>query len=295
MQTAVLDTTLCGGRILGETIRTDGATAGWFFKDAGEKDYRHDDHGVMVLFSPVPLYETRVNGTRRAVMAPAGTVEIKPAGSDIWARWDRQMESAYFALTPPRMEALARSEFGRDGARLLYRGIFRDDAVQRLADGAREEFRRGLMTAERVDSLATLIGVHLLRRHSTLSDRPFDVPRLRGGLAPHVRRAVMDYIDANLSRPLPLEDLALVAGLAPTYFLRAFRQETGLTPHQYVLSQRVAAAERLLIRGEDSLAEIAVAAGFASQSHMTTVFGKVRGRTPGSYRHHRAPHLRMAG
>jgi AraC family transcriptional regulator len=91
-------------------------------------------------------------------------------------------------------------------------------------------------------------------------------------------------MEGNLGHSLTVAEIAAVAGLAPNYFLRAFREEMGTTPHQYLLALRVTAAERMLVNPEMDLAEIAYAAGFSSQSHMTTAFGKLRGQTPGAYR-----------
>jgi AraC family transcriptional regulator len=150
----------------------------------------------------------------------------------------------------------------------------------------REEFQSGeaAMSELYLDSLASLLSVHLLRHYSNLSAPREVAPPRRGGLSPRVRRAVLEYMEANLGRGLTLAEIAAVAGLAPNYFLRAFRQEIGITPHQHLLALRVAAAERMLVSSELDLAEIAYAAGFSSQSHMTTAFGKLRGRTPGAYR-----------
>lgn len=91
-------------------------------------------------------------------------------------------------------------------------------------------------------------------------------------------------MEANLERRLSVAEIASVADLAPNYFLRTFRQEMGTPPHQHILALRVAAAERMLLNSEEDLAVIAYAVGFSSQSHMTTAFGKLRGRTPGAYR-----------
>lgn len=99
-----------------------------------------------------------------------------------------------------------------------------------------------------------------------------------------MRRAVLDYMAANFERGLTIAEVARVAGLAPNYFLRAFRQELGTPPHQYLLALRVTAAERMLLETDLGLAPIAYATGFSSQSHMTTAFTKLRGRTPGTYR-----------
>jgi AraC family transcriptional regulator len=135
-----------------------------------------------------------------------------------------------------------------------------------------------------LDSLASLLTIHLLRHHSNLADRREVPPPRRGGLSPRVRNVVLEYMEANLGRGLTVAEIAAVAGLAPNYFLRAFRQEMGTTPHQHLLALRVSAAERMLVNSEMDLAEIAYAVGFSSQSHMTTAFGRLRGLTPGAYR-----------
>jgi AraC family transcriptional regulator len=135
-----------------------------------------------------------------------------------------------------------------------------------------------------LDSLASLLSVQLLRHHSNLSDRREVAPPRRGGLSPRVRKAVLEHMEANLGRGLTVAEIAAVAGLAPNYFLRAFRQEMGTTPHQHLVALRVTAAERMLVKSDRDLAEIAYAAGFSSQSHMTTAFRKLRGQTPGAYR-----------
>jgi len=59
---------------------------------------------------------------------------------------------------------------------------------------------------------------------------------------------------------------------------------TGLTPHQYVMSRRVARARRLLEEGELPITAIAAETGFASQSHLTDLFRREVGVTPRAYR-----------
>src|SRR5258708_19230128 len=123
----------------------------------------------------------------------------------------------------------------------------------------------------------------MLPHPSNLADRREVTSPRRGGLSPRVRRAVLEYMEGNLGHSLTVAVIAAVAGLAPNYFLRAFRQEMGTTPHQHLLALRVTAAQRMLVNPEMDLAEIAYAAGFSSQSHRTTAFGKLRGQTPGTY------------
>ena len=69
--------------------------------------------------------------------------------------------------------------------------------------------------------------------------------------------------------------------LSAGHFARAFRQTTGLSPHQWLLRRRIDKAHELLCEGKLSLAEIASACGFADQSRFTKVYARLRGIKPG--------------
>lgn len=78
--------------------------------------------------------------------------------------------------------------------------------------------------------------------------------------------------------------LARSVGMPMRAFGTAFRQATGLPVHQFVLRARADAAVKLLAETSLTLAEIAVRVGFSHQAHMTRVFSRIKGRTPGQYR-----------
>jgi AraC family transcriptional regulator len=132
-----------------------------------------------------------------------------------------------------------------------------------------------------LEGLATLLTVHLLRGFG--SSRPA-LPQYRGGLAPRQMRRVLDYIDAHLTDELGLVELAAIAGLSPNHFGEAFKTSVGKSPHQFVTERRVEQAMALLRNDERSIAEIAQAAGFSSQSRLTQNFRRVTGLTPGQFR-----------
>ncbi len=119
---------------------------------------------------------------------------------------------------------------------------------------------------------ATLLG--LAHRSAPFSGRRID----------HAASTVADYVEAHLDQSIGLRDLAALADAPETQFLSDFKATFGATPHQYVLSRRIARAQELLAAGAMPLAEIAYACGFASQSHMTDVFREKLGVTPGRYR-----------
>jgi len=109
-------------------------------------------------------------------------------------------------------------------------------------------------------------------------------PVRRGGLAAWQLRRVTEVMAADLSADVALSDLASACGLSVSYFARAFRQSTGQTPHQWLLAQRIARARTLMTSPGVPLADVALACGFADQSHFTRVFKNVVGASPAHWR-----------
>jgi AraC-like DNA-binding protein len=126
---------------------------------------------------------------------------------------------------------------------------------------------------ERYMSVMALI----LSRHARLGD-PAPVGAERGP----VRRA-QEFLDAHYAETIDLPTLAAVAGVSRFHLIRAFRKETGLTPHAWLADRRVRAARDLMIAGR-SPGEAALDCGFADQSHLTRAFKARVGVTPGRFR-----------
>lgn len=107
---------------------------------------------------------------------------------------------------------------------------------------------------------------------------------LQGGLAPWQERKAKDALVAHLDGALALEDLARECRLSVGHFSRAFRQSTGMAPHQWLLRQRIETAKKLLVDHRMTIAEVAIASGFGSQSHLTRFFSARTGVSPGAWR-----------
>jgi transcriptional regulator GlxA family with amidase domain len=90
------------------------------------------------------------------------------------------------------------------------------------------------------------------------------------------------YIEDHSSEGISLTQLAEHVSLSPYYLLRAFRAEVGMPPYAYLESVRVRHAQHL-IESFKPLADVAIEAGFSSQSHLTNRFKKIIGVTPGQY------------
>jgi RpiB/LacA/LacB family sugar-phosphate isomerase len=105
-----------------------------------------------------------------------------------------------------------------------------------------------------------------------------------GGLPPRRLQRVFIHIRENVARDLSVTELAQVVGMSQYYFSKLFKMSTGITPHQYVMRQRVERAQEHLRESRMALAEVATQVGFETQSHFTSVFRRLVGATPKHYR-----------
>jgi AraC-like DNA-binding protein len=93
-------------------------------------------------------------------------------------------------------------------------------------------------------------------------------------------KRVLTYIDEHVWESITLATLAQVAGLSRMYFAAQFRIATGCSPHECVLRKRIERAQQLLLETSEPLASIALAVGFQSQAHFSTVFKRFAGLSP---------------
>src|SRR5262249_21388023 len=94
----------------------------------------------------------------------------------------------------------------------------------------------------------------------------------------------MEVLHARGADRLRLAKLAADVGVEPPYLARAFRQQTGCTMSEYRRRLWVHKAAHLLTSTDMSLSQVALAAGFADQSHLCRVFKAQLGITPQAYR-----------
>lgn len=105
----------------------------------------------------------------------------------------------------------------------------------------------------------------------------------KSGLNHRALKRVISHIEENYHVEIPLAELASVAFLSTYHFSRLFKQSTGLTPHQYVISYRVRKAVEMMGNGHLNMKEIARQVGFCDQSHMTRHFKRIMGSSPVQY------------
>jgi len=117
----------------------------------------------------------------------------------------------------------------------------------------------------------------LMLRYGGLADR-FSSSRAP---ARNVDRA-REYLHDHLAERVTLDELASVVGLRRRQLIEGFKRHFGLSPHQYLIQARIQTSHRLILRGLP-LAEVALAVGFADQSHFIRHFKAILGVTPARY------------
>jgi AraC family transcriptional regulator len=215
---------------------------------------------------------------RRALMQPGAYVLLDRGSSQQPIRWSGLRETLYVRLQAERLQRLAPDL--ADGAHATPRYAVADPHVQHLALSMLEEARLGAPHgALYADGLSLALLAYLL---APVGETP--LARRSGRLPQAKAAAVRDYVTAHLSSDIALVDLARIAGFSAHHFAMLFKSTFGDTPHRYVLAQRVDAARRLLREDGLSISDVALALGFADQSHFTAIFRKATGTTPKRFR-----------
>ncbi len=225
----------------------------------------------------------------RAHRLRPGHLLFLPAGQEVRGVTEMRGPLRYLRLhlDPAAAGAAADEELGRAAGWGFTTGLDFDcpPIVAAGAELAAEVEAPGPAGTLYMQSLAGVILLQLLRHRSDLPPRRLAAALAGGGaLAPRRLRLAEEHIEANLSRDLPLAEIASVAGLSEAHFARAFRRATGDPPHRFVLRRRLERAKALLRHTEEPVSQIALACGFASHSHLSTRFRRLVGVTPSAFR-----------
>lgn len=208
-----------------------------------------------------------------------GDIAIIPADVSQRCNWNMTAEFAILAINPTLLKQVGQDWVNGDRIELIPRFMSEQDALlQGIFSTVRDELESGKIGGDLlIDSLKTTLAIHLLRNYCITQPK---LSSYADGLSPSTLQRVTEYVHEHLNQNVTLIELAAIAQLSPYHFLRLFKQKTGVTPHQYILQQRIEKAKHLLQHSELSIAEIALRVGFCDQSHLTRCFKRIAGMTP---------------
>jgi AraC family transcriptional regulator len=192
-----------------------------------------------------------------------------------------EMEFLALELAPELVSRAANEMIGSAAFEIQRVWAGKDDQLRYIMLALHNELLSGCPSGHLfAECLALSFATAILSRHSLISSR---LDR-DGALPPHKLAKILEYITDNLSEDLSLATMANQLQMGPCHFARAFKESTGKSPHQFVLRRKIERSLQVIKETSTALAEIAYNLGFCSQAHFTSVFIKMLGMTPYSYR-----------
>jgi AraC family transcriptional regulator len=245
-------------------------------------------HLITVYMGAPSRQQSILSGRNYNILQSAGNVAVISAATALRSWYDEvEQDDIYLHLEPEFIKKVAAegADLNPDKVEIITSLDSRSPVIESMARLAFDELQRGgdaTATNLYADSLANLLAVQLLRQYS--SNRLPPEKHYVNGLTNRKLALVLDLIESDLSEDLSLKSLAAAAGLSEYHFLRMFKQSTGYTPHQYVISQRIERAKELLQKTDISITEISYLLGFSSSAHFTLHFRRKTGITPSELR-----------
>ncbi len=238
-----------------------------------------DVHRLGMHFGPPVNADCRCGGRRMRRVQKPGDIDIVPAGVD--GSWEDDADCRILRLSFSRalLDGVA-ADLGRESVELLPQMQVRDIRLEAIGWAIKADLEAETPSDPLyVDLLANALAVRLIES-ATGGARAQG--RSEPKLSARQLRVLTEYIETHLDQRLHLADLSAVAGLSATRLKILFRNSTGLPVHQYVIRRRVEFARALMTTTSLPASEIAVAAGFAHQSHMASTMRRLLGETPGA-------------
>jgi AraC family transcriptional regulator len=129
--------------------------------------------------------------------------------------------------------------------------------------------------------LTDLLATRLLAAHT---GSPTTIQPVMGGLSPKVLGRAIERLRSDADADVSLAALASDAGLSRFHFCRGFRESTGLSPHAWLRQHQLEQAMNMLRDTDASVASVAAALGYSSQTAFAAAFRKLTGETPSDWR-----------
>jgi AraC family transcriptional regulator len=207
---------------------------------------------------------------------------INPAGLYRTIRVINPAHILHLYLEPEFVSCFAQDHINPDRVEILPDFHPHDPLIRQLGFTLKTALNSGTaIDALYADAAATMLAAHLLRHYSTVAKKL--QPEARGFGQAKLQVAI-EYIHAHLDEDLSIDILAKLVQISSYYFVRLFKQSMGLTPHAYIVRQRLEQAQQLLKSTNLPIAEIACRTGFCHQSRFSTVFRQYLHTSPSAYR-----------
>lgn len=211
-----------------------------------------------------------------------GCFSIFPANLPYKLSWHENSEFTLCYLEPSFLAQIAYESVNPERVELTLEIKRSDLLIYQIGFALKQNLEiDGVSSRFYADSMSTALSAHLLKHYST---RKHDFRDYDDGLSKQKLRQAVEYIHEHLGENLSLSAIASELHMSQYYFCRLFKRSTGVTPHQYLIQQRIEQAKQLLKRPELTVTAVALKCGFSNQSHLAKQFRKHTGMTPNRFR-----------
>lgn len=249
--------------------------------------HEHPDDFLHIVLRGSVGYHVRTGGRDLRFQSRPGTIFLLPRGTVDEVHWEGPTARIAMAIHPRLLTGALEETAHRPSIELTEHWDLVDRHISALVQAMMADLEDGSPAGALYgESLADALAVYLLRRYAVR--RPRAATHIRG-LPPYRLKRVLDFIGDSLDGEINLSQLAGIAGLSPHYFAEMFRQSTGRSPHDYVLSQRMERAKQHLRDPRRSITDAALEAGFQNPSHFARTFRRLEGASPSRFRADNVP------
>jgi AraC family transcriptional regulator len=210
-------------------------------------------------------------------------VVVFPAYLPLSIIWDCPLETTHYYLDPLFVSQIAHESLNPDKVEInITKLIVSDPLLWQISSSLTAILENARHNSSfYADAMATAMSAHLVQfyatRHHTLREYQDGLPSIR------LKRAI-EYINEHLGENLSLTEIAAQVDMSHYYFCRLFKQSVGMTPHKYLIQQRVEKSKSLLRQRELTIFDIAADCGFANPSHFAKYFRRYTGISPQEFR-----------
>jgi AraC family transcriptional regulator len=233
----------------------------------------HNLHLVTVVLSGEPVIIRGASREAYRVRLVAGEGTVRPSGPGRQVSWPEGIHCLHVHLHPRLVRRLS----GSATAGLQMRSRLCDPIIHDIGFQLYRLVRSAPLDPRAAEDLVLALGHYVVSAYPAPGASPVQV-------GTRSLEQILDVFREQVPISYSVHTLAASCGLSRPHFSRRIRALTGLWPRTLILGSRMEAAKHLLEQGDASLSQVAYAAGFADQSHLTRAIRGATGLTPARYR-----------
>jgi AraC family transcriptional regulator len=238
-----------------------------------------EGHRLAVNISQPVHYEWKDGSRWRQTTLKPGDFCLQTHGELNFPRWTENFEFLAISLEPEFVSRAFQDTGTSETTAFQEQRGGHDPVIAYFTQRFKAELKSGSYGGVLYgESLALAFSLHLIECYGNC---PQKLRKPSGKLSSLQVRQVVEYVHEHLTEELSLINLAEQMNLSAFHFARLFKNLLGLSPHQYVLQNRVARAKKLInVSTKPNLTDVGLQVGFYDQAHFTKAFKRVVGVSP---------------